>query len=105
MWHTTIFTLAVAPCLYPVEIKWGKVEEGLSRYCRCIAITTIAEALDLRTVHNVTTEAKVFEGVVNHVINGIHVFVRTSERNIRTIIGAHGTGSNVVQWKSLFQTD
>ena len=105
MWHTSVFTLAIAPCLNPVHVQWSKVEEGLSRNSRCITVATITEALDLWAVHDIASQTQVFEGIVNHVINGIHVFVRASERNIRAIIGAYGAGSNVAQRERFLQAN
>ena len=53
MGHAAVRALAVAPGLHPVEVEGSQIEEGLGSDGRGIAVATIAQALDLRTIDDV----------------------------------------------------
>ena len=105
MRHATVFALAIVPCLKPVHVERSQVEEGLRGKGRGISVATITEALDLRTIHNVSAQTQIFEGVVHHVVDGVHVFVRAGKRCFRAVTRTHWAGGNVVQIEGFFQAD
>ena len=56
------------------------------------------------TIHHIATQCQGLDRLMNHIVNGVHIFIRTSERRFSTISSRNGTSDDSCRIKCFCQT-
>ena len=86
MGQTSPFAHWISPCLYPVCESRCYVIHCLQTHCRRISIATIACPLQMRTVDHISAKCQTLHSILNHIMNGVQVSIRTFESRSLPII-------------------
>lgn len=80
----------VVPCLHPVAVERGRTAEGLQDLGGRVAVAAVSGAFEVGAVDHVPVVGQAAQRVRDHVVDGVQVAIRRSERRFGPVVGVDG---------------
>ncbi len=80
----------VVPCLHPVAVERGRTAEGLQDLGGRVTVAAVSGAFEVGAVDHVPVVGQAAQRVRDHVVDGVQVAIRRSERRFGPVVGVDG---------------